>query len=77
MITNIITNRKVWNIARNKMWDWKWTNTVGKNGADWLARCRVVKNLQLVKTKNKKTRSYLQISIERGSNKQGIPVHDH
>ena len=60
------------------MWDWKWTNTVGKNGADWLARCRVAKNLQLVKRKKKPhTRSYPQISIEWGSNKQGIPVHDH
>ena len=34
------------------MWDWKWTNTVGKNGADWLARCRGTTRLQSVK-KNK------------------------
>ena len=49
---NKYNNEKAWNIVRiTKMWhrDTKWTNAVGKNGAERLGQCTAATNLQLVK----------------------------
>lgn len=51
------------------MWhkDMKGTNTVGKNGANTLAQCRVARNLQFVKQTNKKKRQSLYSAVKQSA----------